>query len=56
MNATSPASLPIVVPTVIGLLLVVLGLFVGGDINLVIAGLVPLALAGVLGVVAGRRI
>jgi hypothetical protein len=55
VNSTSIAFVPIVFLTIIGVLLVVLGLFVGGEIELVIVGLVPLAIAGVLGVIADRR-
>ena len=55
MNSTSIAFVPIAFLTIFGVLLVLLGPFVGGEIELVIVGLVPLAIAGVLGVFADRR-
>ncbi len=50
-----PTSLPVTALTVLGILLTVLGLFVGGSIELVIIGLIALAFAGVLEVAAKRR-
>lgn len=55
MNTASMAFLPITFLAIIGALLVVLGLFVGGEIEMVIVGLIPLTLAGVLGVLVDRR-
>lgn len=49
------ASLPIVALTVLGILIAVLGLFVGGSIELVVIGLVAIAVAGALQVARGRR-
>ncbi|HEU4671287.1 MAG TPA: hypothetical protein VFS32_00130 [Candidatus Limnocylindrales bacterium] len=46
---------PIAALTVLGILIAVLGLFVGGSVELVIVGLVALAVAGVLDIAARRR-
>jgi hypothetical protein len=55
VNTTSVAVVPITLLAMVGILLVSLGLFTGGAVQLVIVGLVPLAIAGVLGVIADRR-
>jgi uncharacterized membrane-anchored protein len=55
VNSPSIAFVPIAFLTIIGVLLVALGLFVGGEIELVIVSMVPLAIAGVLGVFTDRR-
>jgi hypothetical protein len=49
------ASIPVVALTVLGILIAVLGLFVGGSVQLVVIGLVAIAVAGVLQVVGTRR-
>ena len=48
-------SVPVAVLTGLGLIIAVLGLFVGGSIELVIIGLVAIAFAGVLQVLGARR-
>jgi hypothetical protein len=50
-----PTSMPVAALTVLGILLAVLGLFVGGSVELVIIGLVAIAVAGVLQVAGARR-
>ncbi len=55
MNGSSLVSLPLTALTVIGILLVVLGLFVGAEIRLVALGLASLAAAALVGALAGRR-
>ncbi len=55
MNGSSLVSAPLTALTVIGILLVVLGLFVGAEIRLVALGLVSLATAALVGALAGRR-
>jgi hypothetical protein len=50
----SSMSLPVAALSVIGILLAVLGLFVGGSVELVVIGLVALAVAGVLQVLGQR--
>ena len=47
-------SLPVMALTVLGILLVILGLFVAGSIDLVVIGLLAIAVGGVLEI-AGRR-
>ena len=49
------ASLPVMALTILGILIAVLGLFVGGNIQLTIIGLVTIAVAGVLQVLGQRR-
>ena len=49
------ASAPVVVLTVLGALIAVLGLFAAGDIRITIVGLVAIAFAGVLQVLGARR-
>jgi hypothetical protein len=49
------ASLPVVVLTMLGAVIAVLGLFAAGDIVLVIVGLAAVAVAGVLYVMGSRR-
>lgn len=49
------ASLPVMILTVLGALIAVLGLFAAGDIRVTIIGLVAVAFAGVLQVAGGRR-
>lgn len=49
------ASFPITALTVLGILIALLGLFVGGSPELIVIGLVAVAVAGVLSVAAGRR-
>jgi len=51
----SGAQLPIAALTVIGILLVVLGLFAAGDLSIVMLGLASIGFAGVLGLFAARR-
>ena len=48
-------SMPIAALTTIGIVLAVLGLLVGGGIQLVIIGLIAIAVAGLLQVLAIRR-
>ncbi|MFI5040388.1 MAG: hypothetical protein ACHQNA_00840 [Acidimicrobiales bacterium] len=55
MNSTSPATIPITTLVLVGILLIVLGLFVGGEILLVLIGLASMAVAGGLGVLATGR-
>ena len=50
-----PASLPVVALTVLGILIAVLGLFVAGNLTIVIVGLVAIAVAGVLEVLGRQR-
>jgi hypothetical protein len=50
-----PVSMPIAALTTIGIVLAVLGLLVGGGIQLVIIGLIAIAVAGLLQVLAIRR-
>jgi hypothetical protein len=47
-------SAPVAALTILGILIAVLGLFVGGSVQLLVVGLVTLAVAGVLDV-AQRR-
>ena len=49
------ASLPIVALTVLGILIVALGLFAAGSFELVVVGLVAIAVAGALQVAQIRR-
>ncbi len=49
-------SLPVAALTVLGILLAVLGLFVGGSVELVVIGLIAIAVAGVLQVAGARRV
>ena len=51
----SSVSLPVAALVVIGIVLAVLGLLVGGGINLVIIGLIAIAVGGVLQVMGSRR-
>jgi hypothetical protein len=51
---TMNASLPVVVLTVLGAVIAVLGLFAAGDIVLVIVGLAAVAVAGLLYVMGNR--
>jgi hypothetical protein len=46
---------PVAALTVLGVLIAVLGLFVGGSVELVIVGLAAIAVAGVLQVAGSRR-
>jgi hypothetical protein len=55
VNTTSIAIVPITLLAMVGILLIILGIFAGGAVQLVVVGLVPLALAGVLGVITDRR-
>jgi hypothetical protein len=48
-------SLPVGALTVLGILITVLGLFAGGEVGLVIIGLVSIAVAGLLHVFGTRR-
>lgn len=48
-------SAPVAALTGLGILIAVLGLFVGGSVQLVIVGLLAIAVAGVLQVAATRR-
>ena len=50
------ASLPVMALTILGILIAVLGLFVGGNIELTIVGLVTIAVAGLLQVLGQRRV
>ncbi len=50
-----PASLPVTALTVLGILIAVLGLFVGGSVELVVIGLVAIAVAGLIQVAGTRR-
>jgi hypothetical protein len=54
-RTVSSVSLPVAALVVIGIILAVLGLLVGGGINLVIIGLVTIAVGGVLQVMGSRR-
>jgi hypothetical protein len=51
-----PASMPVASRTVLGIVLALLGLFVGASIKLVVIGLIAIAVAGVLQVAVSRRI
>lgn len=55
MNTTTPNTVPLAALTIIGILLVVLGLFVAAEIRLAVLGLASLAVAALMGVVAGHR-
>jgi hypothetical protein len=55
MNRTASSTFPLAALTIIGILLVVLGLFVAAEIGLVVLGLTSLAVAALLGAVAARR-
>lgn len=48
-------NIPVAALTVLGVLIAVLGLFVGGSVQLVVIGLIAIAVAGVLQVVSMRR-
>lgn len=48
-------SLPVLMLTLLGSVISILGLFAAGEVGLVITGLVAIALAGVLHVFAGGR-
>jgi hypothetical protein len=48
-------SIPVLALTVLGILIAVLGLFVGGSVELVVVGLVAIGVAGVLQVATSRR-
>jgi hypothetical protein len=48
-------SMPVAALTGLGILIAVLGLFVGGSVELVVIGLVAIAVAGVLQVATMRR-
>lgn len=50
-----PASLPVLVLTVLGAVVAVLGLFVAAEFVMVIVGLASVAIAGVLHVLGDRR-
>ncbi len=50
-----PATMPVAALTVLGILITVLGLFVGGSIELAVVGLVAIAVAGVIQVADMRR-
>ncbi len=49
------ASFPVAALTILGILLAVLGLFVGGSVELVVIGLLAIGFAGILEVVGSRR-
>lgn len=49
------ASFPITALTILGILIAVLGLFVGGSPELIVIGLVAIAVAGLLQVLGTRR-
>jgi len=49
------ASVPVMILTVLGALIALLGLFAAGDIRVTIVGLVAIAFAGVLQVMGSRR-
>ncbi len=48
-------SLPVAALTILGVIVAVLGLFVGGSVELVVLGLAAIAVAGVLQVLEHRR-
>lgn len=48
-------SIPVAALTILGILIAVLGLFVGGSVELVVIGLVTIAVAGVLQIASSRR-
>jgi hypothetical protein len=50
-----PSSTPVIVLTVLGALIALLGLFAAGDIRITIVGLVAIGFAGVLQVMGQRR-
>jgi hypothetical protein len=50
-----PTTLPVAALTVIGILLVVLGLFAAGSLELIVLGVVAVAIAGILQVAGARR-
>jgi len=50
-----PTTLPVAALTVIGILLVVLGLFAAGSLELIVLGVVAVAIAGVLQVAGARH-
>ena len=50
-----PSSTPVIVLTVLGALIALLGLFAAGDIRITIVGLVAIGFAGILQVMGGRR-
>ena len=49
------ASFPVAALTILGILLAVLGLFVGGSVELVVIGLLAIGFAGILEVVGSRQ-
>jgi hypothetical protein len=51
----SSVQLPVTVLTVLGILIVVLGLFAAGSLAMAVVGLVAVAFAGVLAVIGTRR-
>jgi hypothetical protein len=51
----SDVQLPVTVLTVLGILITLLGLFAAGNIAVVVVGLLAVAFAGVLGLLAARR-
>lgn len=51
----SSPSVPVVVLTLLGALIALLGLFAAGDLALVVVGLAAVAVAGVLQAVSTRR-
>ena len=50
-----PTSYPVTALTALGILIVLLGLFAAGSAELVVVGLVAIAVAGILQVAAARR-
>jgi hypothetical protein len=48
-------SIPVAALTVLGILIAVLGLSVGGSVQLVVIGLATIAVAGILQVASSRR-
>ena len=55
MNTTTGSTFPLAALTIIGILLVVLGLFVAAEIRLVVLGLASLVVAALMGALAGGR-
>ena len=50
-----PTSFPVTALTVLGILIVVLGLFAAGSVELIVVGLGAIAVAGILQVAGMRR-
>ena len=50
-----PTSFPVTALTVLGILIVLLGLFAAGSVELIVVGLAAIAMAGIIQVAGMRR-